>query len=71
MDVNRYVNDNYTVDALAWLCKVIIKHKNPRYKDLLKKVADEARSRKLRRYAKRALESLPSHEVEQFIPTKK
>ena len=42
MWMDRDSQDAYEVDAMAWLCKVIAKSKNPRYRDLLKSISAEA-----------------------------
>ncbi len=45
------------VDAMAWLVKALGASANPKYKETLKKVARKAGNRKLRGYAKKALQS--------------
>ncbi|WP_196138210.1 hypothetical protein [Aliikangiella sp. G2MR2-5] len=56
----------YNVDAISWLCKVLGKSHNSRYRTLLENVARMANSNKLRKYAKSSLDLLPETKVEQF-----
>jgi hypothetical protein len=60
--------DRYVVDAVSWFCKLILKSKNPRYRDMLEKVAEHATSKKLRKYAQVSHDRLPAEYVEQFSP---
>ena len=45
-------------DTMAWLCKALGASKDIRYAETLRKVAREAKSEKLRRYAAKSLENL-------------
>lgn len=56
----RNAEDRYTEDAIAWLCKTIGKHGNPRYKKILEEVAETSTSSKIRKYALSASESIPA-----------
>ncbi len=47
------------VDALACLCLVMTYNQNPRYRLLMEVVRNEARTKKLRKYAKNALNAIP------------
>lgn len=64
----KSTEDPYVVDALSWLCKVLSKSNNSRYRSLLQDIADEASAKKLRKYAENSVDLLPATEVEQFIP---
>lgn len=60
--------DGTTIDALAWLCRVLEQARNPRYRDVLQQVQRGAAHSKLRRYAERALAQTPAGDVAQFMP---
>lgn len=64
--VNREAEDDREIDALSWFCKSLAKSSNARYSQLLSKLANDAKSDKLKRYARLSLESLPDEEAEQF-----
>ena len=65
---DKNTEDPYTVDALSWLCKVLAKSNNSRYRSLLQNVANVAGESKLRKYAASSLNLLPTEETEQFLP---
>lgn len=67
--VDKNTEDSYVIDALSWLCKVLAKSNNSRYRSLLQDVANEANSSKLRKYAKNSLGLLSEKEVDQFVPS--
>ncbi len=50
--------DRHHVDAMAWLCKILGASGQTKYKATLKRVAQEAPSRKLKKYAKKSLSKL-------------
>ncbi len=50
--------DKYHVDAMSWLCKILGASGQTKYKATLKKVAQEAPSRKLKKYAAKSLAML-------------
>ena len=52
------IRDRQHVDAMAWLCKILGASGQTKYKATLKRVAQEAPSRKLKKYAKKSLSKL-------------
>lgn len=52
-------NDGTVVDALAWGCRVLGQVGDTRYRPVLQELATNAGHKKLRGYAKKALDSLP------------
>ncbi|MEZ9819611.1 hypothetical protein AB4238_03140 [Shewanella sp. 10N.286.45.A1] len=52
--------DSVMIDATSWLCKVLAKSANGRYKAHLEMVASSTSSKKLKKYANASLEDLPS-----------
>ena len=65
---DRSSKDRLTIDGLSWLRRTIGKSNNPRYRSLLEKVSETAKSGKLKRYARISLDLLPAEDVEQFQP---
>lgn len=65
----RYTEERRPLDAAAWFCKVLGKNKNPRYKQLLELISKEAAAKKLKKHAVKALKSLSSDEVMQYLPS--
>lgn len=63
--------DPVMIDALAWLCKVLGKHGDGRYRQFLVGIADSAKTpEKLRKHAKNAAQELRSSPgVEPFVAT--
>lgn len=53
-------------DSTAWLCKALGGSSSPRYRSVLREVADKASERKVRKYASQALEMLPQGEADQY-----
>ncbi len=51
-------DDRHYVDALAYLCKMLGKSHDLRYKEALETVAKKAKAKKLRKYASKSLEIL-------------
>ena len=65
----RGKSDEILVDALAYLCLAMTYNQNPRYRLLMEVVRNEARTRKLRKYAKNALDAIPvDAAVGQYVP---
>lgn len=64
----RNTEDSYTEDAIAWLCKVLGKHSNPRYKMLMKEVAETSTSSKIRKYALTVSKSIPEPDSDAIEP---
>jgi len=56
-------------DALAWLCKIIAKSGDGRYKQLLLDVSNTATNNKLRKYASKAANDLPDTSEKQYVPS--
>ncbi|RLC26424.1 MAG: hypothetical protein DRH21_02170 [Deltaproteobacteria bacterium] len=52
------VRDRQHIDAMAWLCKILGASGQTKYKATLKRVAQEAPSRKLKKYARKSLSKL-------------
>lgn len=63
-DLNE--EDKNAADSLAWLCRAIGQSGNPRYRDMLNKVADSAASKKLQRNARVARKQLSKEDVPQY-----
>jgi hypothetical protein len=55
---NEHVKDKYHVDAIAWMCKVLSASGDVRYRKSLATVTDNATNRKIKKYAKKALDQL-------------
>jgi len=51
-------HDRYSVDAMSWLCKALANSQNPEHRKTLEKVAQEAKSAKLQKYAKKSLQMM-------------
>jgi hypothetical protein len=67
----RGESNDILIDALAYLCQVIGKSKNPRYRLIMEVVKNESRMRKLRRYAQKSLRSIPvDATIAQYAPGK-
>lgn len=64
--VERLNENKHMVDGAAWLCKILQKSNDPRYKEILHQVSIQASSSKLRKYAENAYISLPASDSEQF-----
>jgi len=54
------------IDALSWACKALAEANNGRYRNLLQEIYQSQSHKKLRKYAKKAFNQLPSDLVEQF-----
>jgi len=57
-DFNKKPRDRYHIDAMAWICKALGASGNSKYRDTLSTVMKDAKSRKLRGYAKKSLGQL-------------
>lgn len=55
---NEGTEDKYHVDAIAWMCKALSASGDARYRESLARVADSATNKKIKKYAKKALEQL-------------
>ena len=65
---SRQEKDDLLVDGLAWLCRVIAKSGDGRYRQFLLEVSSSAASSKLRSYAGRTAGSLKDTPGGSFIP---
>ncbi len=52
---NSKLSDRNHVDAMAWLCKLLAKSKNIRYKATLQEVINKTQNKKIRKYAEKAI----------------
>ncbi len=59
-------SDPFAIDGVAWLLKCLGASANPRYKTFISRIIKESSVKKIRKYAKRASESLLEGDVEQF-----
>lgn len=66
--LSRFNSNKRTADALAWLCKVIAKSGNAKYKSLLTEVSSTASSPTLKKYAGIAASDLPESSGEDYFP---
>lgn len=64
----RVLKKSIEVDYLAWICKILGKSGNPRYRTLLRDISESAEIRKLKKYAKANLDILPQENLVQFVP---
>lgn len=67
---SRLEKDDDMADSLAWLCRVIEKSGDGRYKQLLLDVSETAADRTLRKYAAKAANSLADTTEAKFVPPK-
>lgn len=66
----RNTSDEDTLDALDQLSDILSDSKNPRYRTLLTQVSQQAKEKRLRKYAASVLSDLPPGDVEQLpVPT--
>ncbi len=65
---SRQEKDEQLVDGLAWLCRVIAKSGDGRYRQFLLEVSDSAANNKLRNYASKTASSLKGTPGDSFIP---
>lgn len=68
LSINKGNGEAQMIDALSWACKLLGLSSNARYRSVLKDVAENGYHRKLRKYANRGLDDLPSGNVEQYQP---
>ncbi len=60
--------DDDVSDALAYLCKVLAKSEDGRYRKFLLEVADTAGDKTLRKHARKAARSLPDSKEPAYVP---
>lgn len=60
--IEKNNSDPVTIDATSWLCKVLGKSKNGRYKEHLLRITSSTHSKKLKKYANLSQENLPTSE---------
>ena len=65
---SRQEQNEQVADGLAWLCKVIAKGRDGRYKPFLLDVSNTAASEKLRKYARESATGLAEVSGGQYIP---
>lgn len=65
---SRGEEDSKRADALAWLCKVIAKNRDGRYKPLMLDLASTATNKALKKYAGLAASELPETAEEKYTP---
>jgi len=58
---------NVMIDALSWGCKALGQSGNPRYRTTLQQVSVTTGNRKLKKYARQALNSLGAGNGEQYV----
>lgn len=66
---SRQEKDGELADGLAWLCKVIAKSGDGRYKQLLLDVSDAAANKTLRKYAAKTAADLPQTSEAKYVPS--
>ncbi len=62
--------DDDLSDALAYLCKVLAKSEDGRYKQFLEEVGDNAGDKTLRKHARKAASSLPDSPEPAYVPAR-
>jgi len=65
---SRQEKDDQLVDGLAWLCRVVAKSGDGRYRQLLLEVSNSAATSKLRSYASKTAGGLKETPGDSFIP---
>lgn len=65
---DRESEDTYTIKSVAYLCKIIAKSKNPRYRELLENTSNGESHSKILKYARYSLAQLTDEDVAQFTP---
>jgi len=68
LNESRQEQNEQVADGLAWLCKIIAKGGDGRYKPFLLDVSNTAASKKLRSYARQSATSLSEVSGGQYIP---
>ncbi|MCQ8878467.1 HEAT repeat domain-containing protein [Pseudoalteromonas shioyasakiensis] len=58
---------DYQLDTIAWACRALGETGNPRYRELLTSIVNSDAHKKVRKYAKRSLKSLPSTDASQYV----
>ncbi|GAA4364166.1 hypothetical protein [Kangiella marina] len=64
----RNTEKSYMADGAAWLCKVLAKSQNSRYKSFLKEVSVTAATSKLKGHAENSFELLVEDNSQQYTP---
>jgi len=64
----RSASDPFTVDMYAWICRLLTMHGGQRYAAILKRVAAETPSSKLRRFAQLPIEPTDEVPAEPYLP---
>lgn len=59
-------SDRQMQDAKAWLCRIIGESGNSRYYSILKEISEGSESKKIRKYAKKALKNISESSVDQY-----
>jgi len=67
---SRYENDNQTADGLGWLCKVLLKSGDGKYKKFLLDISENAANRRLRKHARASANDLPDTTSEAYDPSR-
>ncbi|WP_299492539.1 hypothetical protein [uncultured Shewanella sp.] len=65
---NKNTDDRYLADSLAWLCKVLGKSQNGRYKVFMETLSHSDAHKKIIKYARGPAKNLPSADS-QFMPS--
>lgn len=63
----KNTDDHIMVDAIAWLCKVVGKSRNPRYQTLISEVSKTTENSKIEKYAEIQLDLFEDKNVPQFL----
>jgi len=66
---SRLESGGEMADALAWLCKILGKSGDGRYKQILSEVSNTAVNEKLRKYAGKAANNLQETNEKRFVPS--
>lgn len=64
----RNTEKSYMADGAAWLCKILAKSQNNRYKSFLKEISVTAQTSKLKGYAEDSFEALVEDDSKQYVP---
>lgn len=67
VDQNYLNAPDYQLDTIAWACRALGETGNARYRELLTTIVNSDAHKKVRKYAKRSLKSLPATEVNQYV----
>ncbi len=64
---NRNTEESIMTDAIAWLCRVVGKSKNSRYRTLISEVAKTTENSKIEKFAEKQLDLFEDEGVPQFL----